>query len=76
MIKPAAFTGQGSKKQRKGQNQRQQHQVVKAFKNGDFNTLVATSIGEEGLDIGQVTDTYREERGWPLAVGRWPSAVG
>jgi ATP-dependent DNA helicase MPH1 len=29
-------------------------QTIKRFKAGDFNTLVATSIGEEGLDIGEV----------------------
>ena len=29
-------------------------QVVKRFKNGEFNVLVATSIGEEGLDIGEI----------------------
>lgn len=29
-------------------------QVVQKFKAGEFNVLVATSIGEEGLDIGEV----------------------
>ena len=29
-------------------------QVVKRFKAGEFNVLVATSIGEEGLDIGEI----------------------
>jgi hypothetical protein len=29
-------------------------QTIKRFKAGEFNTLVATSIGEEGLDIGEV----------------------
>ena len=28
--------------------------VIRKFKNGDFNVLVSTSIGEEGLDIGEV----------------------
>jgi len=29
-------------------------QVIKKFKEGMYNVLVATSIGEEGLDIGEV----------------------
>ena len=29
-------------------------QVIEGFKNGKYNALVATSIGEEGLDIGEV----------------------
>lgn len=28
--------------------------VIQRFKNNEFNVLVATSIGEEGLDIGEV----------------------
>ncbi|EOD49576.1 putative helicase c-terminal domain-containing protein [Neofusicoccum parvum UCRNP2] len=35
-------------------DQRRQEEVVKQFKAGVYNTLVATSIGEEGLDIGEV----------------------
>ena len=29
-------------------------QIIKQFKEGVYNVLVATSIGEEGLDIGEV----------------------
>jgi len=29
-------------------------QVIKDFKEGKYNVLVSTSIGEEGLDIGEV----------------------
>jgi ATP-dependent DNA helicase MPH1 len=34
--------------------QKQQIETIERFKSGGFNVLVATSIGEEGLDIGQV----------------------
>lgn len=29
-------------------------QVMQAFRNGGYNTLVSTCVGEEGLDIGEV----------------------
>lgn len=29
-------------------------QVIQKFKAGEFNLLVSTSIGEEGLDIGEI----------------------
>ena len=35
-------------------NQKQQQKVLAQFREGKFNTLVCTSIGEEGLDIGEV----------------------
>jgi ATP-dependent DNA helicase MPH1 len=38
-----------------GMGQREQQQVVDEFKIGKHNILVATCIGEEGLDIGQVS---------------------
>jgi len=34
--------------------QKQQTDVLQRFRDGGFNTLVCTSIGEEGLDIGEV----------------------
>lgn len=37
-----------------GMNQKLQKEIVKKFKDGEYNILVATSIGEEGLDIGEV----------------------
>lgn len=37
-----------------GMNQKQQKEVIKKFKEGVYNVLVCTSIGEEGLDIGEV----------------------
>ncbi len=32
----------------------QQKEVLRRFHEGSINTLVSTSIGEEGLDIGEV----------------------
>lgn len=38
----------------KGMNQKFQKELISKFKTGEYNVLVATSIGEEGLDIGEV----------------------
>lgn len=37
-----------------GMNQKTQKELIRKFKAGEYNVLVATSIGEEGLDIGEV----------------------
>jgi ERCC4-related helicase len=37
-----------------GINQKLQKKVVNDFRAGGYNVLIATSIGEEGLDIGSV----------------------
>lgn len=54
MIKPRVFVGQSGAKNSDGMNQKEQLNVIEQFKQGTYNTLVATSIGEEGLDIGEV----------------------
>ncbi|PNY28375.1 ATP-dependent DNA helicase MPH1 [Tolypocladium capitatum] len=54
LIKASVFVGQADGKRGEGMKQAQQIQTIERFKKGDFNVLVATSIGEEGLDIGQV----------------------
>lgn len=54
MIRPHVFVGQSGTKGSEGMDQKTQLDVIKKFKNGTFNTIVATSIGEEGLDIGEV----------------------
>ncbi|KAK8020779.1 fanconi anemia group M [Apiospora arundinis] len=54
MIRAAVFVGQADTKQSDGMKQSEQIERIQKFKEGTFNVLVATSIGEEGLDIGQV----------------------
>ncbi|KAF3938429.1 hypothetical protein ABW19_dt0201922 [Dactylella cylindrospora] len=54
MIKPTLFVGQSSGKTGDGMSQKEQQDTIERFKKGEFNVLVATSIGEEGLDIGEV----------------------
>ena len=54
MISATVFVGQADSKRSAGMKQSEQIETVEQFKKGRFNVLVATSIGEEGLDIGQV----------------------
>ncbi|KAI1390121.1 P-loop containing nucleoside triphosphate hydrolase protein [Hypoxylon trugodes] len=54
LIRAAVFVGQADSKRSGGMKQAEQIERIQKFKTGEFNVLVATSIGEEGLDIGQV----------------------
>ncbi|XP_046337083.2 Fanconi anemia group M protein-like isoform X2 [Haliotis rufescens] len=55
MIMAISFIGQSSTgKSTKGFTQKEQLKVMKAFREGGYNTLVSTCVGEEGLDIGDV----------------------
>lgn len=49
----ALFIGQANKRNA-GLSQKEQKSIVEKFKTGEINILVATSIGEEGLDIPEV----------------------
>ncbi|KAJ8290505.1 hypothetical protein GJAV_G00013740 [Gymnothorax javanicus] len=55
LIRVMTFMGQASAgKGVRGFTQREQLEVVRRFREGGFNTLVSTCVGEEGLDIGDV----------------------
>ena len=47
------FVGQAKKKDT-GLSQKKQKEMLEEFSNSDFNVLVSSSVGEEGLDIPQV----------------------
>ncbi len=46
------FIGHSSSKDDKGLTQKQQLSVIEEFKRGDLRILLSTSVGEEGLDVG------------------------
>ncbi|KAK3229964.1 hypothetical protein Dsin_001845 [Dipteronia sinensis] len=54
LVKATEFIGQSSGKTLKGQSQKVQQAVLEKFRAGEYNVIVATSIGEEGLDIMEV----------------------
>ncbi|KAJ6764055.1 FANCONI ANEMIA GROUP M PROTEIN [Salix purpurea] len=54
LVKATEFIGQSSGKASKGQSQKVQQAVLQKFRTGGYNVIVATSIGEEGLDIMEV----------------------
>ncbi|MGC8644899.1 MAG: helicase-related protein [Thermoplasmata archaeon] len=45
------FIGQSSKRDGKGMSQREQSTIIGKFREGEVEVLVATQVGEEGLDI-------------------------
>jgi len=50
-VSAVRLVGQASKERDRGLTQRKQTMVLDDFKAGTYNVLVATQIGEEGLDI-------------------------
>ncbi|MFA5746153.1 MAG: helicase-related protein [archaeon] len=53
-IKSTRFVGQATKLSDKGLSQKEQLSILSEFKEGKYNVLVCTSVGEEGLDIPSV----------------------
>jgi Fanconi anemia group M protein len=48
------FVGQGDKEGSDGMTQKEQGETLDAFRNGEFEVLVSTSVAEEGLDVPEV----------------------
>lgn len=48
------FVGQAAKEGEPGMSQQQQARILERFRSGEIKVLVATSVGEEGLDIPSV----------------------
>ena len=50
-IKAVRFVGQSSRADDEGLSQKKQAEILQKFRAGEFNVLIATSVGEEGIDI-------------------------
>ncbi len=50
-IRPEKFVGQRSTATDRGLRQKEQFEVIRRFRTGETNVLIATSVAEEGLDI-------------------------
>lgn len=50
-IKAVRFVGQASRQDDSGLTQKKQAEILQKFRSGEHNVLIATSVGEEGIDI-------------------------
>lgn len=53
-INAVKFFGQASRENEKGLTQKKQKNIINAFKNGEYDVLISTSVAEEGIDIPSV----------------------
>ncbi len=51
----AKKTTRGKEKNESGLSQKEQQSMIREFSSGEVNSLVATSIGEEGLDLPEIS---------------------
>lgn len=54
LVKPRMIVGQGSSNGLRAVTQQEQMIVMRDFRNGVNNTLIATCVVEEGIDVGEV----------------------
>lgn len=50
-IRAVRFVGQASRQDDDGLTQKKQAEILRRFRSGELNVLIATSVGEEGIDI-------------------------
>jgi ERCC4-related helicase len=50
-IRAVRFVGQSSRQDDEGLSQKKQADILNKFRAGEYNVLIATSVGEEGIDI-------------------------
>jgi|YNPNPStandDraft_1061719.scaffolds.fasta_scaffold27921_1 ERCC4-related helicase len=53
-VKYHRFIGQAGERDSKGMSQKEQQNIIERFRDREINVLIATSIGEEGIDIPNV----------------------
>src|SRR5690606_2593917 len=51
VIRAVRFVGQSSRADDEGLSQKKQAEILQKFRAGEYNVLIATSVGEEGIDI-------------------------
>ncbi|OHT06127.1 Type III restriction enzyme, res subunit family protein [Tritrichomonas foetus] len=54
VVKCSIFIGHNDTRQNEGLDESTQIEIISLFRKGNINCIIATSVGEEGLDIGEV----------------------